>query len=383
LNLFMPQERNGYKTMKILITGAKGFVGKNLIVTLERLENLEIYQFDIDTDPALLDTYTKDCEFVFHLAGVNRPQNVEEFMEGNFGFTSELLNSLKNNHNTCPILITSSIQAVLDNPYGQSKRAGEDLLFSYGKETGAKVLVYRLPNVFGKWCRPNYNSAVATFCHNIAHNLPIKVNDPNVVMNLVYIDDLVEELIRALNGKETREGDFCIVPIVHTIKLGEIVELIYSFKNSRSELSIPNMADAFTNKLYATYLSYLPEDQFSYPLKMNIDNRGSFTEMIRTPERGQVSVNISKPGITKGNHWHHSKNEKFLVVSGRGVIRFRKVGSDKVIEYHVSGNKLEVVDIPTGYTHNIENLGDSDMVTIMWANECFDPEKPDTYFLEV
>jgi UDP-2-acetamido-2,6-beta-L-arabino-hexul-4-ose reductase len=383
LNLFMPQERNGYKTMKILITGAKGFVGKNLIVTLERLENLEIYQFDIDTDPALLDTYTKDCEFVFHLAGVNRPQNVEEFMEGNFGFTSELLNSLKNNHNTCPILITSSIQAVLDNPYGQSKRAGEDLLFSYGKETGAKVLVYRLPNVFGKWCRPNYNSAVATFCHNIAHNLPIKVNDPNVVMNLVYIDDLVEELTRALKGKETREDNLCIVPIVHTIKLGEIVDIIYSFKNSRSELSIPNMADAFTKKLYATYLSYLPEDQFSYPLKMNVDNRGSFTEMIRTPERGQVSVNISKPGITKGNHWHHTKNEKFLVVSGRGIIRFRKVGSDKVIEYHVSGEKLEVIDIPTGYTHNIENLGDSDMVTIMWANECFDPEKPDTYFLEV
>jgi UDP-2-acetamido-2,6-beta-L-arabino-hexul-4-ose reductase len=369
--------------MKILVTGAKGFVGKNLIVTLERLEDLEIYQFDIDTNPALLDTYTMDCEFVFHLAGVNRPQNASEFMEGNFGFTSELLNSLKNNHNTCPILITSSIQADLDNPYGQSKKAGEDLLFSYGQETGAKVLVYRLPNIFGKWCRPNYNSAVATFCHNIAHDLPIKVNDPNVVMNLVYIDDVVEELIRALNGKETREGDFCIVPIVHTIKLGEIVELIYSFKNSRSELSIPDMADAFTNKLYATYISYLPEDRFSYPLKMNVDNRGSFTEMIRTPERGQVSVNISKPGITKGNHWHHTKNEKFLVVSGRGVIRFRKVGSDKVIEYHVSGEKLEVVDIPTGYTHNIENLGDSDMVTIMWANECFDPEKPDTYFLEV
>jgi UDP-2-acetamido-2,6-beta-L-arabino-hexul-4-ose reductase len=369
--------------MKILVTGAKGFVGKNLIVTLERLENMEIYQFDIDTDPILLDTYTKDCEFVFHLAGVNRPQNVEEFMEGNFGFTSELLNSLKNNHNTCPILITSSIQADLDNPYGQSKKAGEDLLFSYGKETGAKVLVYRLPNVFGKWCRPNYNSAVATFCHNIAHDLPIKVNDPNVVMNLVYIDDVVEELIRALNCNETRKGDFCIVPIVHTIKLGEIVELIYSFKKSRSELSIPDMADTFTKKLYATYLSYLPEDQFSYPLKMNVDNRGSFSEMIRTPERGQISVNISKPGITKGNHWHHTKNEKFLVVGGQGVIRFRKVGSDKVIEYHVSGEKLEVVDIPTGYTHNIENLGDTDMVTIMWANECFDPEKPDTYFLEV
>jgi UDP-2-acetamido-2,6-beta-L-arabino-hexul-4-ose reductase len=249
--------------------------------------------------------------------------------------------------------------------------------------TGAKVLVYRLPNVFGKWCRPNYNSAIATFCHNIARDLPIKVNDPNVEMNLVYIDDVVEELIRALNGKEARKGDFCIIPTVHTIRLGQVAELLLSFKNSRSDLTIPDMADALTKKLYATYLSYLPEDQFSYGLKMNADNRGSFAEIIRTPERGQVSVNISKPGITKGNHWHDTKNEKFLVVSGRGVIRFRKVGSDRVFEYHVSGEELEVVDIPPGYTHNIENLGDSDMVTIMWANECFDPEKPDTYFLEV
>ena len=249
--------------------------------------------------------------------------------------------------------------------------------------TGAKVLVYRLPNVFGKWCRPNYNSAIATFCHNIARDIPIKVNDPNVVMNLVYIDDVVEELIRAVNGKETRNGDFCIIPTVHTIKLGRVAELLLSFKDSRSDLSIPDMGDAFTKKLYATYLSYLPEDQFSYCLKMNADNRGSFAEIIRTPERGQVSVNVSRPGITKGNHWHDTKNEKFLVVSGRGVIRFRKVGSDRVFEYHVSGEELEVVDIPPGYTHNIENLGDSDMVTIMWANECFDPEKPDTYFLEV
>jgi UDP-2-acetamido-2,6-beta-L-arabino-hexul-4-ose reductase len=249
--------------------------------------------------------------------------------------------------------------------------------------TGAKVLVYRLPNVFGKWCRPNYNSAIATFCHNIARDIPIKVNDPNVVMNLVYIDDVVEELIRAVNGKETRNGDFCIIPTVHTIKLGRVAELLLSFKDSRSDLSIPDMGDAFTKKLYATYLSYLPEDQFSYCLKMNADNRGSFTEIIRTPERGQVSVNVSRPGITKGNHWHDTKNEKFLVVSGRGVIRFRKVGSDRVFEYHVSGEELEVVDIPPGYTHNIENVGDSDMVTIMWANECFDPEKPDTYFLEV
>lgn len=256
-------------------------------------------------------------------------------------------------------------------------------MFAYGRETGAKVLLYRFPNVFGKWCRPNYNSAVATFCYNIAHDLSIQVNDPHVVMKLIYIDDVVEELIRALEGRENREGDFCTVPVVHTIKLGEIAELIDSFKNSRSELTIPNMADAFTKKLYATYLSYLPEDRFAYPLKMNVDDRGSFTEMIRTTERGQVSVNISKPGITKGNHWHHTKNEKFLVVSGRGVIRFRKVGSDKVIEYKVSGENLEVVDIPTGYTHNIENLGETDMVTIMWASECFDPLKPDTYYLEV
>lgn len=369
--------------MKVLVTGAKGFIGKNLIVTLERIKGMEIYQYDIDSDQALLDTYTRDCEFIFHLAGVNRPLNIAEFMEVNYGFTLELLNTLKNNYNTCPVLITSSIQAVLDNPYGQSKKAGEDLLLSYGRETGAKIFIYCLPNVFGKWCHPNYNSAVATFCHNIAHDLPITVNDPNVVMNLVYIDDVVEELIRALNRNETRECDFYVVPIVHSIKLGKIVELIYSFRDSRSELSIPDMSDDFTKKLYATYLSYLPKDQFSYPLKMNVDNRGSFTEMIRTPERGQISVNISKPGIPKGNHWHHSKNEKFLVVNGQGVIRFRKVGSDEVIEYYVSGDKLEIVDIPTGYTHNIENLGFTDMVTIMWANECFDPEKPDTYFLEV
>lgn len=369
--------------MKILITGAKGFVGKNLIATLKQLEGMEIYQYDIDNDKLHLDTYTKDCEFVFHLAGVNRTQNVEEFMVGNFGFTSELLESLKKNNNNCLLLITSSTQAVLDNPYGQSKKEAEDLLFSYGKETGTKVLVYRLPNVFGKWCRPNYNSGVATFCNNIAHDLPIKVNDPDVMMNLVYIDDVVEALIKALNDNATREGDFCVVPLVYTIKLGEIVKLLYSFKNSRVDLSIPNMTDDFTKKLYATYLSYLPEDQFSYPLNMNVDDRGSFTEIIRTPERGQVSVNISKPGITKGNHWHHTKNEKFLVVSGTGVIRFRKIDSNNIIEYFVSGETLQVVDIPTGYTHNIENLGDLDMVTIMWANECFAPDKPDTYYLEV
>lgn len=369
--------------MKILITGAKGFIGKNLVAELKNRNYTDIFEYDRDTDPDLLDKYCEEADFVFHLAGVNRPKDESEFMEGNFGFTSTLLEKLKKYGNICPVMISSSIQAKLDNPYGRSKKAGEDLLFNYGKETGAKVLVYRFPNVFGKWCRPNYNSAIATFCHNIARDLPIIVNDPKIVLNLVYIDDLVNELINALEGKENRVGDFCEVPVVYTVTLGKIVELIYSFKKSREELSIPDMSDEFTKKLYSTYLSYLPEDQFSYELKMNVDNRGSFTEFIRTLDRGQVSVNISKPGITKGNHWHHTKNEKFLVVSGNGVIRFRKIDSDEIIEYFVSGDKLEVVDIPPGYTHNIENLGDTDMVTIMWANEPFDPENPDTYYLEV
>jgi len=369
--------------MKILVTGAQGFIGKNLVAELKNRNYNDIFEYDKETDPALLDEYCKEADFVFHLAGVNRPKEQSEFMEGNFGFTLILLDTLKKHNNTCPVMISSSTQAELDNPYGESKKAGEDLLFDYSKETGAKVLIYRFPNVFGKWCRPNYNSAVATFCHNIAHELPITVNDPSVVMKLVYIDDVVEELINALEGKENKNGDFCEVPVVHTITLGEIVDLIKSFKRSREERSIPDMADTFTKKLYSTYLSYLPEDQFSYELKMNVDNRGSFTEFIKTPDRGQISVNISKPSITKGNHWHHTKNEKFLVVSGKGVIRFRKIDSDEVLEYFVSGDKMEVVDIPTGYTHNIENLGDTDMVTIMWANEPFDPEKPDTYYLEV
>jgi len=369
--------------MKILVTGAKGFIGKNLIAEMKNREYEDIFEYDRDTDPSLLDEYCKEADFVFHLAGINRPKELSEFMEGNFGFTFDLLDSLKKHNNTCPVMISSSIQAEFDNPYGESKKAGEDLLFSYGKETGAKVLIYRFPNVFGKWCRPNYNSAVATFCHNVAHDLPIKVNDPSVTMNLVYIDDVVNELINASEGKGNRVNSFFEIPIVHTITLGEIVDLIYSFKNSREDRSVPNMSDEFAKKLYSTYLSYLPEDQFSYDLKMNVDPRGSFTEFIRTPDRGQVSVNISKPGITKGNHWHHTKNEKFLVVSGKGVIRFRKIDSEEVIEYFVSGDKMEVVDIPTGYTHNIENLGDIDMVTIMWANEPFTPEKPDTYYLEV
>lgn len=369
--------------MKILITGAKGFIGKNLVETLKAQGNHTLYEYDLDTSESLLEEYTKECEFIFHLAGVNRPKEQSEFMTGNFGFTSTLLEYLKKHKNKAPIMISSSIQAALENPYGQSKKAGEDLMFAYSEETGAKVLVYRFPNVFGKWCRPNYNSAVATFCNNIAHDLPIQVNDPSVVMHLVYIDDVLEELLRSLEGKENVSGIFCEVPVTHTVKLGEIVDLIQSFKMSRMNLTVPDMTNEFAKKLYSTYLSYLPEDQFSYPLKMNVDNRGSFTEIIRTADRGQFSVNISKPGITKGNHWHHTKNEKFLVVSGKGVIRFRKVGASEITEYFVSGDKLEIVDIPTGFTHNIENLGDTDLVTFMWANESFNPEKPDTYFLKV
>ena len=381
--------------MKILVTGAKGFVGKNLVAELENIkygkdktypltQDIEIYEYDIDTGKSMLSEFCKDCDFVFNLAGVNRPETESEFMSGNFGFASELLDELKKSNNTCPVMLSSSTQAALDNPYGKSKKAGEDLFFDYSKETGAKVLVYRFPNVFGKWCRPNYNSAVATFCNNIANGLPIQVNDRSHKMTLVYIDDVVNELINALCGSQTKDGDYCKVPVEHNTTLGEIVDLIYSFKQSREDKSVPDMTEgSFSKKLYSTYLSYLHTDKFSYPLKMNIDNRGSFTEILRTADRGQVSVNISKPGITKGQHWHHTKNEKFLVVSGKGVIRFRKIGEEKVYEYFVSGDKLEVVDIPTGYTHNIENLGDTDMVTVMWCNECFNPDKPDTFFEEV
>lgn len=369
--------------MKILVTGAEGFIGRNLIAELKNRKYYDIFEYDKDTNPELLDEYCKVADFIFHLAGVNRPNKLSDYMEGNYEFTSFLLDTLKKYKNTCPVMISSSIQATQDNPYGTSKKAGEDILFEYSKETKAKVLIYRFPNVFGKWCRPNYNSAVATFCYNIAHNMPIHVNDPDVIMHLVYIDDVVEELIEALEGNENKVGEFCEVSVVHSITLGEIVDLIYSFKKSREDKFIPDMSDAFTKKLYSTYLSYLPDDQFSYELKMNVDCRGSFTEFIKTSDRGQVSVNISKPGVIKGNHWHHTKNEKFLVVSGTGVVRFRRTDLEEIYEYYVSGNKLEVVDIPVGYTHNIENLGDTDMVTIMWANESFDPEKPDTYFLEV
>ncbi|MBM7665254.1 UDP-2-acetamido-2,6-beta-L-arabino-hexul-4-ose reductase [Solibacillus kalamii] len=369
--------------MKVLITGSKGFIGKNLIATLQQLDNIEILTFNKNDNREKLDLLTQDCDFVFHLAGVNRPIEEKEYIDGNYGFTSQLINSLTRNNNNCPILFTSSSQAILDNLYGSSKKAAEEEILKYRDVSGAKVLIYRLPNVFGKWSKPNYNSAIATFCYNISRGLPITVSNPNIELMLVYIDDVINEFINALNGNENYIGDICEVPIIHKIKLGAIVDLINSFKNSRQDLSIPDMANPISKKLYSTYLSYLPENDFSYKLNMNIDHRGSFTEFIKTSERGQVSVNISQPGITKGNHWHHTKNEKFLVVSGRGVIRLRRIDTNEVIEYYVSGDKLEVVDIPIGYTHNIENLGCDNMVTIMWANEYFNPNIPDTYYLEV
>jgi len=339
----------------------------------------------MDSSELLLDEYCEKADFIFHLAGVNRPIDQNDFMIGNFGFTSILLNKLVKFGNKCPIVLSSSIQAELENTYGKSKKAGEDLLLEYGIKHNVKVLIYRFPNVFGKWCKPNYNSAIATFCHNIAHNLPVIVNDPNVDMNLVYIDDLVKELVDSLNGYEHKHNDknFCYVPTSYKIKLGEVVKKIYEFKEIRENNTIPDMSDEFTKKIFSTYLSYLPDNSFNYDLKMNIDQRGSFTEFIKTLNHGQISVNISKPGIVKGNHWHNTKTEKFLVVSGSGVIRFRKAYNDKIIEYFVNGSKLEVVDIPPGYTHNIENIGDTDLVTIMWANELFDINNPDTFYMEV
>lgn len=370
--------------MKILVTGANGFIGKNLISELNNQGYNEIYKCDRETTQEELNEYTKDCDFVFHLAGVNRPENVEEFMEGNFGFTSILLNNLKNNNNNeCPILITSSIQAALDNDYGKSKKAGEDLIFTYGKENNIKTYVYRLPNVFGKWCRPNYNSVIATFCNNIANDLEITINDESKELTLVYIDDVIKEFINCLKENPNKIDEFCYIKITYTKTLGKIANLIKSFKESRNNLLIPNMEDEFSKKLYSTYLSYLPVNNFSYPVKMNVDERGSFTELFKSIDRGQVSVNIAKPGITKGNHWHHTKNEKFVVVSGEGLIQFRKIDDEEIIEYRVSGDKIEVVDIPTGYTHNIINVGTTDLVTVMWCNELFDPNNPDTYFEEV
>lgn len=378
--------------MKILVTGAKGFLGRNLVHQLYNIQqgkarwykvpsDLTVYEYDLDSSAEQLDAYCKDADFVFNLAGINRPVDPADFMKGNCGFADTLLETLRKHSNMAPVMLSSSIQAALDNPYGESKRAGEQLLRSYGEATGAKVLIYRFPNLFGKWCRPNYNSAVATFCYNIAHDLPIQVNDPSVMMHLVYIDDVVDELIGALTADEHTDGEFCHVSEVYDVCLGKIADLIRSFRQSRTDLSLPDLGDPFTKKLYSTYLSYLPEDQFSYPLKMNVDGRGSFTEFVRTLGCGQFSVNVTHPGITKGNHWHNTKNEKFLVVSGRGVIRFRDMRDPKakVIEYPVSSDKLEVVDIPNGYTHNISNLSDEDMVTLMWSNECFDPDRPDTY----
>jgi len=371
--------------MKILVTGYSGFIGKNLVARLENKENIEILKFNSKSSLDELEMCCKECDFVFNLAGVNRPHDVEEFMEGNYTLLTTLVECLERSGNTCPIVNTSSIQAKLENPYGLSKKAGEDMLFEYGEKSGSRVFIYRLPNVFGKWCRPNYNSVVATFCYNVAHNLPITVNDRGTLLNLVYIDDVIDELLQALDLHPHVNADgYCYVPNVYEVTLGEIVNLIYSFKESRINKMIPNLTDqSFEKKLYSTYLSYLPESSFAYPLDMHVDERGSFTEIIKSLDRGQVSINISKPGITKGNHWHNTKNEKFIVVSGNGLLRFRKHNENNVIQYEVSGKKLEVVDIPPGYTHSITNVGSSDMVTLIWCNECFDAGKPDTFYEEI
>lgn len=396
--------------MNILVTGAKGFVGKNLVAQLKNIRDgkakfygdvsvSEIYEFDIDSTLEELDTYCKNADFVFNLAGVNRPVDDEDFMKGNFGFASTLLDVLKKYQNTCPVMLSSSIQATLqgrfgDSKYGRSKKAGEELFFQYSKETGARVLVYRFPNLFGKWCQPNYNSAIATFCNNIANDLPIQVNDRSTQLELLYIDDLVDEMIAALKGEEhycefngldtvlNEKGRYCTVPMVHKITLGEIVDLLYMFKSQPSTLLIPSIPEnSFAKKLYSTYLSYLPKNKIAFSLKMNVDDRGSFTELIKTLDKGQVSINISKPGITKGQHWHNTKWEFFIVVSGKGLIQQRKIGTDEVLNFEVSGDKIEAVHMLPGYTHNIINLSNTEnLVTVMYCNECFDPNKPDTYF---
>ena len=396
--------------MNILVTGAQGFVGKNLVANLRNIaqgknrtrSNLhieEIFEYDLDTDPALLGDYCARADFVYHLAGVNRPQNNEEFMEGNFGFSSTLLETLKQTGNKCPVLLSSSIQATLigrygKSDYGRSKLAGEELFFAYGKETGASVLVYRFPNLFGKWCRPNYNSVVATFCYNISHDLPIQVNDPSTQLELLYIDDLVEELLDALEGHPHRcdyeglmpllkeDGKYCYASPTHQVTLGEIVELLKSFKAQPQTLVLPEIPpDSFAKKLYSTYLSYLPQEKVAFPLKMNVDERGSFTELLKTRNCGQFSVNISKPGITKGQHWHNTKWEFFMVVSGHGLIQERKIGSEEILEFEVDGDHIQAVHMLPGYTHNIINLSDTEnLVTVMWANEQFDPSHPDTFF---
>lgn len=399
--------------MKILVTGAKGFVGKNLCAQLKNIREgkarcygdltiSDVYEYDIDSTQEQLDTWCRDCDFVFNLAGVNRPQDPKEFMEGNFGFATILLNTLKKYKNTCPVMISSSIQATLagrfgNSEYGRSKKAGEELMFQYSKETGAKVLVYRFPNLYGKWCRPNYNSAVATFCNNIANDFPITVNDSSVQLELLYIDDLVEEMICALKGEEhhcdfdgvetvfTPEGRYCAATVTHKVTLGEIVDLLHQFKEMPNTLMIPEIpSNSFAKRLYSTYLSYLPKEGAIFDLKMNVDNRGSFTELVHTLNCGQVSVNISKPGITKGQHWHHTKWEQFIVVSGHGLIQQRKEGTDEVIEFEVSGEKIQSVIMLPGYTHNIINLSETeDLVTVMYCNEIFNPQRPDTYFDKV
>lgn len=399
--------------MNILITGAKGFVGKNLCAALRNIRdgkdrtrsalNIEkVLEFDIDTEASALDDYCGQADFVFNLAGVNRPKDAAEFMEGNYGFASTLLDTLKKHNNTCPVMLASSQQASLtgrfgNSEYGRSKKAGEDLFLKYQKETGAKVLVYRFPNLFGKWCRPNYNSAVATFCNNIANDLAIQVNDPFVELELLYIDDLVAEMLDALENKEHRcefdgldvlekaNGQYCFCPVTHKVKLGRIVELLQEFASQPKTLTIPEIPDgSFEKKLYSTFLSYLPKEKVAFPLKMNVDDRGSFTELIHTLNSGQVSINISKPGITKGQHWHNTKWEFFIVVAGHGLIQERKIGSDEVIEFEVSGEKIEAVHMLPGYTHNIINLSETeDLVTVMYCNEVFDPNKPDTFFEKV
>ena len=395
--------------MKILITGAAGFVGKNLTAALQNIKDGkdrthpditvdELYLYDIDSDASLLDTACSQCDFVFNLAGVNRPQNPEEFMLGNFGFASKLLETLKKYNNTCPVMISSSIQATCigryDSDYGRSKKAGEELVFGYAEETGAKVLVYRFPNLFGKWCRPNYNSAVATFCNNTANDLPITVNDPSVQLELLYIDDLVDEMLAALEGAPhrcefdgintvlTEDGKYCAAPITHKVTLGEIVKLLESFRDQPKTLIMPEIPDgSFAKKLYSTYLSYLPREKAAFALDMKCDARGSFTELLKTEKCGQFSVNVSLPGITKGQHWHNTKWEFFIVVSGHGLIQQRKIGTDEVLNFEVSGDKIEAVHMLPGYTHNIINLSDTEnLVTLMWANERFDPNKPDTFF---
>ena len=399
--------------MKILVTGAKGFVGQNLCAQLKNIRDGKakcygevavetVFEYDIDSTAEELDAYCREADFVFNLAGVNRPQNTEEFMEGNFGFASTLLETLEKHGNKAPVMLSSSIQATLagrfgDSEYGRSKRAGEELFFNYSARTGARVLVYRFPNLFGKWCRPNYNSAVATFCNNIANDLPIMVNDRSTELELLYIDDLVDEMIAALRGEEhhcefegvetilCEEGNYCAVPTTHKATLGEIVDLLEAFKAQPQTLVVPEIPyNSFAKKLYSTYLSYLPKEKVSFELKMNCDARGSFTELLRSEKCGQVSVNISKPGITKGEHWHNTKWEFFIVVSGKGLIQQRRVGSDEVLNFEVSGDKIEAVHMLPGYTHNIINLSDTeDLVTVMWANEAFDPNKPDTYFEKV